>query len=121
MVMETQVNSTIPKKGDVDTGPSTGTVDAQAPVFTRVQQASIDLQWLMIYKHDHIVLKNQSLVHGRPGFRRDLKQTVEHRLPFIFQNDRLSPGSRGDFKATVEPRLPFYFSKHAVEPRLSYL
>ena len=67
-------------------------------MFTRVQQASIGLQWLMIYKHDHTVLKNQPLVHGRPGFRRDLKQTVEHRLPFIFQNARLSPGSHGDFK-----------------------
>ena len=42
--------------------------------------------------------KNQPLVHGRPSFRRDLKQTVEHKLPFIFQNDRLSSGSRGDFK-----------------------
>ena len=65
MVMETQVNSTIfTRKGDTDTGHSTGTVDAQAPVFTRVQQASIGLQWLMFYKHDHIVLKNQPLVHG---------------------------------------------------------
>ena len=74
MMMATQVNSTIfIGKGDADTGPSTGTVDAQAPVFTRVQQASIDLQWLMIYEHDHSVLKNQPLVHGRPGFRRDLK------------------------------------------------
>ena len=52
----------------------------------------------MIYKHDHTVLKNQPLVHGRPGFCRDLKQTVEHRLPFIFQNDRLSPGSLGDLE-----------------------
>ena len=43
-------------------------------------------------------LKNQPLVHGRPGFRRDLKQTIGHRLPFIFQNDQLSPGSRGDLK-----------------------
>ena len=67
-------------------------------MFTRVQQASIGLQWLMIYKHDHKVLKNQPLVHGRPGFHRDLKQTVEHRHPFIFQNNRLSPGSRGDLK-----------------------
>ena len=41
-----------PEKGDADTGPSTGTVDAQAPVFTRVQQAKIGLQWLMFYKHD---------------------------------------------------------------------
>ena len=66
MMMETQVNSTIfTGKGDVDTSPSTGTVDAQAPVFTRVQQASIGLQWLMIYKHDHSVLKNQPLVHSR--------------------------------------------------------
>ena len=49
-----KVNSTIfTGKGDADTGPSTGTVDAQAPVFTRVQQARISLQWLMIYKHDH--------------------------------------------------------------------
>ena len=50
MVTETKVNSTIftgkrgmePRLfhlGDVDPGPSTGTVDAQAPVFTRVQQA----------------------------------------------------------------------------------
>ena len=65
MVMETHVNSTIfTGKGDENTGPSTGTVDAQAPVFTRVQQASIGLQWLMIYKNDHTVLKNQPLVHG---------------------------------------------------------
>ena len=42
----------IKKKGDADTGPSTGTVDAQAPVFTRVQQAKIGIQWLMFYKHD---------------------------------------------------------------------
>ena len=50
MVMETQVNSTIfIGKGDADTGPSTGTVDAQAPVFTKVQQESIGLQWLMFY------------------------------------------------------------------------
>ena len=48
-----KVNSTIfTGKGDADTGPSTGTVDAQAPVFARVQQASIGLQWLMFYKHD---------------------------------------------------------------------
>ena len=46
----------------------------------------------------YTVLKNQPLVHGRPSFPRDLKQTVEHRLPFAFQNDRLSSGSRGDFK-----------------------
>ena len=65
MVMATQVNSTIfTGKGDADIGPSTGTVDAQAPMFTRVQQASIGLQWLMFYKHDHTVLKNQPLVHG---------------------------------------------------------
>ena len=65
MVLATQINSTIfTGKGDADTGPSTGKVDAQAPVFTRVQQASIGLQWLMIYKHDHSVLKNQPLVHG---------------------------------------------------------
>ena len=76
---------------------------------------------LMIYKHDHSVFKNQPLVHGRPGFRRDLKQTVEHRLPFSFQNDRLSPGSRGDFKANGRARAPFLFSKHAVQPRLPYL
>ena len=38
--------------------------DAQAPVFTRVHEASIGLQWLMIYKHDHTFLKNQPLVHG---------------------------------------------------------
>ena len=48
MVMETLVNSTIftrkggvmPRPfhlGDADPGPSTGMVDAQAPVFTRVQ------------------------------------------------------------------------------------
>ena len=49
--METQVNSTIfIGKGEVkcalalsprcaDPGPATGTVNAQAPVFTRVQQA----------------------------------------------------------------------------------
>ena len=48
--METKVNSTIftgkrgiePRLfhlGDADPGPATGTVDAQAPVFTRVQQA----------------------------------------------------------------------------------
>ena len=50
MVMETQVNSTIfTKKGDADTGPSTGTVDAQALVFTTVQQAGIGLKWLMFY------------------------------------------------------------------------
>ena len=47
--METQVNSTIftikmgiePRLfhlGDADPGPATGTVDARAPVFTRVQQ-----------------------------------------------------------------------------------
>ena len=47
--METQVNSTIftekrgiePRLfhlGDADPGPSTGMIDAQAPVFTRVQQ-----------------------------------------------------------------------------------
>ena len=54
MVMATQVNSTIfTGKGDADTGHSTSTVDAQALVFTRVQQASIGLQWLMIYKDDH--------------------------------------------------------------------
>ena len=83
MVMKTHVNSTIfTGKGDADTGPSTSTVYAQAPVFTRVQQASIGLQWLMIYKHDHLVLKNQPLVHGRPDFHRVLKQTVEHRLLF---------------------------------------
>ena len=47
------VNSTIfTGKGDADTGPSTGTVEAQAPVFTRVKQESIGLQWLMFYKHD---------------------------------------------------------------------
>ena len=51
MVMATKVNSTIfTRKGEVkyaqalsprcaDPGPATGTVDAQAPVFTRVQQA----------------------------------------------------------------------------------
>ena len=50
MVTETKVNSTIftgkrgiePRLfhlGDVDPGPSTGTGDAQALVFTRVQQA----------------------------------------------------------------------------------
>ena len=48
--METKVNSTIfigkrgiePRLfhlGDGDPGPATGTVDSQAPVFTRVQQA----------------------------------------------------------------------------------
>ena len=50
MVMETKVNSIIFTKkkgieprlfhlGDADPGPATDTVDAQAPVFTRVQQA----------------------------------------------------------------------------------
>ena len=50
MVTETKVNSTIftgkrgiePRSfhlGDVDLGPSTGTVNDQTPVFTRVQQA----------------------------------------------------------------------------------
>ena len=67
-------------------------------MFIRVQQASIGLQWLMFYKHDIQFEKNQPLVHSRPGFRRDLKQTIKHMLTFIFQNDRLSPGSRGDFK-----------------------
>ena len=90
-------------------------------MFTRVQQASIGLQWLMIYKHDHSVLKNQRLVHGCPDFRRDLKKTVEHRLPFIFQNDRLSPGSHGDFKANGRAQAPVLFFKHAVEPRLPNL
>ena len=48
--METQVNYTIfTRKGDADTGPATDMVDAQVPVFTRVQQASIGLQWLMFY------------------------------------------------------------------------
>ena len=68
--METRVNSTIfTEKGDADTGPSTGTVNAQAPVFTRVHQASIGLQWLMFYKHDHTVMKK--INHWC---------TVEHRL-----------------------------------------
>ena len=62
-----------PEKGDADIGPSTGTVDAQAPVFTKVQQAKIGLQWLMFYKHDIYSFENQPLVHGRPGFRRVLK------------------------------------------------
>ena len=53
----------------------------------------VDVFISMIYS-----LKNQPLVHGRPGFRRVLKKTVEHMLPFIFQNDRLSSDSRGDFK-----------------------
>ena len=50
MMTETKVNSTICTEkrgieprlfhlGDVDPGPSTSTVDAQAFVFTRVQQA----------------------------------------------------------------------------------
>ena len=50
MATETKVNSTIftgkrgidPRLfhlGDVDPGPSTGKIDAQDPVFTRVQQA----------------------------------------------------------------------------------
>ena len=43
----------------------------------------------------YTVLKNQPLVPGRPGFRRVLKQTVEPRLPFRFQNDRLSQAPVG--------------------------
>ena len=54
MVMATQgqFHHIHQEKGDADTDPSTDTVDAQAPVFTRVQQAKIGLQWLMFYKHD---------------------------------------------------------------------
>ena len=54
----------------------------------------VDVFISMIYSFE----KNQPLVHGRPSFRRLLKQTVEHMLPFIFQNDRLSSGSRDDLK-----------------------
>ena len=77
----------------MDTCSSTGTVDAQAPVFTRVQQAKN--RPLIVDVLYYIVLKNQPLVHGRPGFRRVLKQTVEPRLPFRFQNDRLSQAPMG--------------------------
>ena len=34
-----------------------------------------------------------------PDSRVCFKQTIEPKLPFLFQNERLSPGSRGDFKA----------------------
>ena len=68
--METQVNSTIfTEKGDADTGPSTDTVDAQAPMFTRVQQASIGFQWLMFYS---MFIQFQKINHWF---------MVEHKLP----------------------------------------
>ena len=73
MVMETQVNSTIfTGKGDADTCPSTGTVDAQGPVFTRVHQASIGLQWLMFYSM--FIQFQKSTIGARLslGSRRDL-------------------------------------------------
>ena len=44
------------------------------------------------------VLKSTTGARLIPGSRVCFKQTVEPRLPFLFQNERLSPGSRGDFK-----------------------
>ena len=71
--MATKVNSTIfTGKRDADTGPSIGTVDAQAPVFTRVQQASICLQWLIFYSM--FIQFQKSTIGARlsTGSRRDL-------------------------------------------------
>ena len=78
------------------------------------------LQWLMNYKHDIQFEKSTTGARLSPGSRVCFKQTVEPRLPFLFQNEWLSPGSRGDFKQTVEPRLTFIL-KHAVKPRLPCL
>ena len=46
------------------------------------------------------------------------KQTIEPRLPFLFQNKRLSPGFRLDFKENSRDQAPVFISKQAVEPRL---
>ena len=50
-----------------------------------------------------------------------LKQTIEPRLPFLFQNKRLSPGSRLDFKANGSAQAPIFISKQAVKPRIPCL